>query len=101
MPQSPPLHLLKMALLDIQLACHKDMMSKTNITADIQMVQSQKQAMIKINNAGQNRWRLASGHEMGCNVLTVVAHLDLKLALHQGPGKILSCNEEFCVLCQM
>ena len=68
----------------------KDMILRTNITASVELVRQRREAAIQVNNARENKRRIAHQYKPGDKVLVLAQSLDPKLTLHQGPFKVES-----------
>ena len=68
----------------------KDMILRTNITASVELVRQRREAAIQVNNARENKQRIAHQYKAGDKVLVLAQSLDPKLTLHQGPFKVES-----------
>lgn len=60
--------------------------------ADTELVRQRRQAAIAVNNARENRRRIAHRYKKGDQVLILSGGMDPKLQLHQGPFRVLSYN---------
>ncbi len=76
-----------------QLVYSKDMILQTNMIADVELVRQRRQAAIAINNARENKRRIAHKYQAGDKVLIISGGLDPKLKLHEGPYTVVSYNK--------
>ena len=75
-----------------QMVFKKDMILRTHMEADTELVRQRRQAAIAVNNARENRRRIAHRYKKGDQVLILSGGMDPKLQLHQGPFRVLSYN---------
>ena len=73
-----------------QLVYSKDMILRTKVTANVELVRQRRQAAIQKNNERENRRRLTYDYKKGDKVLILSKSMDPKLQLHQGPFKVMS-----------
>ena len=74
-----------------QLAFNRDLILRTGVLADIEMARLRKEKAIQINNQRENKRRIAYKYKEGDKVLILAdGRFDPKMALHQGPYKVLS-----------
>ena len=76
-----------------QLVFSKDMILRTNMVADVELVRQRRQAAIAVNNARENKRRIAHQYKPGDKVLILSGGLDPKLKLNEGPFRVLSYNK--------
>ena len=76
-----------------QLAFSKDMILRTHMDANVELVRQRREASIRASNVRENKRRIAYDYEPGHYVLVLSSRLDPKLQLHQGPYKVLSYNK--------
>ena len=76
-----------------QLVFSKDMILRTNMTASVELARQRREAAIQVNNAKENRRRIAYTYKAGDKVLVLAKSLDPKLQLHQGPYRVESYNK--------
>ena len=60
--------------------------------ADVELVCQRRQQAIAINNARENKCRIAYKYKPGDQVLILSGKLDPKLKLHEGPYTVVSYN---------
>ena len=70
----------------------RDMILRTRISANVDLVRQRRQAAIGINNAKENRRRIKHDYKAGDKVLILSNSMDPKLQLHQGPYKVVAYN---------
>jgi len=76
-----------------QLVFSKDMIVRTRMVADVELVRQRRQAAIAVNNARENKRRIAYDYKEGDKVLVLSGGLDPKLKLHEGPFRVVSFNK--------
>ena len=76
-----------------QQAFGKDMILRTNMVADVELVRQRRQRAIEVNNARENKRRIKHKYKKGDKILILSGRLDPKLKLHEGPYKVVSYNE--------
>lgn len=76
-----------------QLVFSKDMILRTHVEANIELVRQRRQAAIIHNNERENRRRIAYDYKPGDRILILSGGLDPKLKLHEGPYTVLSYNK--------
>ena len=76
-----------------QLVFAKDMILRTTVEASVELARQRREAAIGVNNARENRSRIAYKYKKGDRVLILSRHLDPKLQLHRGPYKVLSYDK--------
>ena len=76
-----------------QLVFNKDLILRTNMEADVELVRQRRLAAIKQNNTRENRRQIAYDYKKGDKVLILTNYMDPKLKLHEGPYKVLSYNK--------
>lgn len=76
-----------------QLVYSKDMILRTRMIADVELVRQRREAAIRINNARENKRRITYNYKKGDYVLILSGGLDPKLQLHRGPYKVLSYDK--------
>jgi hypothetical protein len=76
-----------------QLAFSKDMILRTHMEANIELVRQRRESAIQQNNARENHRRIAHDYKPGDKILIISGGLDPKLQLHKGPYKVLSYNK--------
>jgi hypothetical protein len=64
------------------------------IEANMELVRQRREAAIHVNNARENKRRISHAYKSGDKVLILPNSLDPKLALNQGPYKVISYNEK-------
>lgn len=76
-----------------QLVYGKDMILRTTMTANLELVRQRREAAIQVNNARENRRRIAYDYKVGDKVLVLAQSLDPKLKLHEGPYRVEGFNK--------
>lgn len=76
-----------------QLVYQKDMILRTNMIADVELVRQRRQAAIAVSNARENKRRIPYNYKPGDYVLILSGGLDPKLKLHEGPFRVVSFNK--------
>ena len=76
-----------------QIIFQKDMILRTNMLADIELIRQRREAAIRKNNDRENRRRIAYDYKAGDKVLILSGGLDPKMRLHQGPYRVVSYNK--------
>ena len=76
-----------------QMVYSKDMILRTHMEANVELVRQRREAAIRVNNARENRRRIAYNYKAGDRILIVSGSLDPKLQLHQGPYKVMSYDK--------
>ena len=76
-----------------QLVFSKDMILRTNMKANVELVRQRREAAIQENNTRENRRRIAYKYKAGDKVLVLAQSLDPKLQLHQGPYRVEHYNK--------
>ena len=77
-----------------ELVFKRDMLFRTLVEADMELVKARRQKAIDRNNERENKRRLAHTYKKGDKVLILTSKLDPKLKLHQGPYEVLGYNKE-------
>ena len=76
-----------------QIVFGKDMLLRTQMEADIELIRARRQTAAERNNQRENRRRIAYDYKVGDKVLVLSGGLDPKLQLHQGPYTVLAFNK--------
>ena len=76
-----------------QLVFAKDMILRTTVEANVELVRQRREAAISWNNARENRSRIKYNYKKGDKILIISQSLDPKLQLHPGPYKVLSYEQ--------
>jgi len=76
-----------------QLVYSRDMILRTKMQANVELVRQRREAAIQANNTRENKRRIAYNYKEGDRVLILAKSLDPKLQLHQGPYKVVSYNK--------
>jgi hypothetical protein len=76
-----------------QLVFGRDMILRTSMTANMEIVRQRREAAIVANNTRENRRRIAYDYKKGDQVLITVGGMDPKLKLNEGPFKVLSFDK--------
>ena len=71
-----------------QLVFSKDMILRTNMTANVELVRQRREAAIQVNNARENRRSIKHTYNIGDKILILAQSMDPKLKLHQGPYRV-------------
>ena len=75
-----------------QMVFQKDMILRTNMAAKVELVRQRREAAIQVNNARENKRRIAYDYKKGDKVLVLSQVLDPKLKLHSGPYRVMDYN---------
>ena len=81
-----------------QLVFNKDLILRTNMEVNVELVRQRRATAIAANNQRENRRRIACDYKEGDKVLILSGGLDPKLQLHQGPYKVLAVNKSNGIL---
>jgi hypothetical protein len=81
-----------------QLVFHKDMILRSHIETNIELIRARRLKAIKANNERENKRRIAYDYQPGGYVLMLPNRLDPKLDLNKGPFQIVSYNKANGVL---
>ena len=73
-----------------QLVYNKDMILRTNMEAKVELVRQRREAAVQVNNARENKRRIAYDYKGGDQVLILSQALDPKLQLHRGPYRVVN-----------
>jgi hypothetical protein len=73
-----------------QLVYAKDMILRTQMEVNVELVRARRAQAIHKNNERENRRRIKHDYKAGDRVLVIAGGLDPKMKLHQGPYKVLS-----------
>ena len=76
-----------------QIVFRKDMILRTNVEFNVELIRQRKEAAIVKNNTRENKRRIAYRYKAGDKVLVLSGRLDPKLKLHQGPYRVVSYDE--------
>jgi putative transposase len=76
-----------------QLVFSRDMILRTKMIADVELVRQRRQLAAKQNNEQENKRRIAYRYKAGDKVLILAKSMDPKLKLHEGPYKVLSYDQ--------
>ena len=76
-----------------QLVYNRDLILRTKMQANVEMARQRREAAISINNARENKRRIAHNYKKGDKILILAKSLDPKLQLHQGPYKVMGYNK--------
>jgi hypothetical protein len=76
-----------------QLVFSRDMILRTKMIADVELVRQRRQLAAKQNNERENKRRIAYRYKAGDKVLILAKSMDPKLKLHEGPYKVLSYDQ--------
>jgi len=77
-----------------QLVYGRDMLLRTMIEADMELVKARRHKAIKANNERENKRRIAHDYKVGDKVLVLTQRLDPKLKLHEGPYTVTGYNKD-------
>ena len=77
-----------------QLVYGRDMLFRTAIEADMELVKARRQRAIDQNNERENTRRIKHNYKVGDKVLLLTHRLDPKMKLHQGPYEVTGYNKE-------
>ena len=75
-----------------QLVFNKDMILRTHMEADLEILRQRRRQAAENNNRKENRRRIAYDYKKGDKVLILTQRLDPKLQLHEGPYKVFEYN---------
>mmetsp|Transcript_119887 Transcript_119887/g.346396 ORF Transcript_119887/g.346396 Transcript_119887/m.346396 type:complete len:492 (-) Transcript_119887:104-1579(-) len=75
-----------------QLVFSKDMVLRTHIEADIELLRQRRRQAATINNARENKRRIAYQYKPGDRVLILAQRLDPKMKQHEGPYRVIDYN---------
>jgi len=81
-----------------QIAFGKDMILRTQMETNIELIRRRWQATAEKNNAWENKWRITCRCQKGDKVLLLPNRNDPKSQLNQGPFTVLSYNRSNGVL---
>ena len=81
-----------------QLVFNKDMILRTNILVNTELVRQRRQAVAIKNNERENKRRIPYKYQKGGKVLLLTRYLDPKLKLKPGPYKIVDFNAKNGIL---
>jgi transposase InsO family protein len=81
-----------------QLVFSKDMILRTTMEANMELVRQRRLTAIQRNNTRENKRRIAYDYKPGDKVLILAGGMDPKLKLHQGPYAVLSYNKSNGIL---
>ena len=76
-----------------QLVFSKDMILRTTVEANNELIRQRREAAILKNNERENKRRVPYQYRSGDRVLILSGKLDPKLQLHEGPYKVLSYDK--------
>jgi len=76
-----------------QLVFGRDMILRTEMEADMELVRQRRATAIAKGNLRENKRRIKYDYKQGDQVLILAGGLDPKLKLHEGPFKVLSYNK--------
>ena len=76
-----------------QLVFQKDMILRTNMVADVELIRQRRQQAIAVSNARENKRRIAHKYKPGDKVLIISGGMDPKLKLHAGPYQVINYNK--------
>jgi transposase InsO family protein len=76
-----------------QLVFSKDMILRTNVEANMELVRLRREAAVRQNNLRENKRRIKHTYHVGDKVLILSGGLDPKLQLHSGPYKVVGVNQ--------
>ena len=76
-----------------QLVFSKDMILRTHMEADMDMVRLRRKKAAIVNNERENRRRYKHTYKPGDKVLILTQRLDPKLKLHEGPYTVAAYNK--------
>ena len=72
---------------------NKDMMLRTHVEADLDLVRQRRRQAAKKSNIRENKRRIAHTYKPGDYVLILTDRMDPTLNLHQGPFKVTHYNK--------
>lgn len=81
-----------------QLVFGKDMILRSDVEVNMELVRRRRESAIAHNNQRENRRRIKYDYKEGDKVLILSGGLDPKLQLHEGPYKVVSYNRSNGVL---
>ena len=76
-----------------QIIFNKDMVLRTHIEADMELIRRRRRAAASANNIRENKRRIKHDYKPGDKVLMLPAFNDPKLALNKGPFVVESYNK--------
>ena len=76
-----------------QLVFSKDMIPRTHIEANVELVRQRREAAIQQSNVRENKRCIAYKYKPGDKVLILSGGQDPKLQLHQGPYRVRSYDQ--------
>ena len=76
-----------------QLVFSKDMILRTHVEANMELVRQRHEQAIQKTNIRENKQRIAYDYKPGDQVLILSGVMDPKLKLHQGPYSVISYNK--------
>ncbi len=71
-----------------QMIFSRDMILRTHMEADMELIRLRRRKAVEVNNARENRRRIAYQYKPGDKVLLLTQKLDPKLKLNPGPYKV-------------
>ena len=75
-----------------QLVYGKDLILRTQMETNLELIRSRREAAIHQNNRRENKRRIPYKYKAGDKVLILATSFDPKLQLHDGPYKVLAYN---------
>ena len=81
-----------------QLVFQKDMILRTNVEVNMELIRRRREAAIIHNNTRDNKRRIRYNYQVGDKVLILSGGLDPKLKLHEGPYPVLRYNKSNGIL---
>ena len=76
-----------------QLVYQKDMMFRTQVEADTELIRQRRKAAAIVNNNRENRRRISHNYKAGDRILILATGMDPKMELHKGPYKVVSYDK--------
>ena len=76
-----------------QLVYNKDMILRTKMEAKVELVRQRREAAIQVNNARENKRRIAHDYKKGDRILILSQALDPKMKLHDGPYPVINYDK--------
>ena len=76
-----------------QLVYSRDMILQTMMTAQVELIQQQRERATSRNNTQENKRQIAHQHKVGDRIIIPSGGLDPKLQLNQGPYRVIGYNQ--------
>ena len=69
------------------------MILRTKMEAKVELVRQRREAAIQVNNARENKRRIAHDYKKGDRILILSQALDPKMKLHDGPYPVINYDK--------